>query len=106
MSKIRIAVQGCCHGELDSIFKKVQQIHSRKALDLLIILGDFQSIRDRKDMDSISVPPKYRKMGKFYKYYRNDIYKIPVPVLFIGGNHESMRHLMQLPYGGYVYPNI
>lgn len=106
MSKIRIAVQGCCHGELDSIFKKVQQIHSRKALDLLIILGDFQSIRDRKDMDSISVPPKYRKMGKFYKYYRNDIYKIPVPVLFIGGNHESMRHLMQLPYGGYVSPNI
>lgn len=106
MSKIRIAVQGCCHGELDSVFQKVEQIHSRKALDLLIILGDFQSIRDIKDMDSISVPPKYRKLGKFYKYYRNDIYKIPVPVLFIGGNHESMRHLMKLPYGGYVSPNI
>lgn len=106
MSKIRIAVQGCCHGELDSVFQKVEQIHSRKALDLLIILGDFQSIRDNKDMVSISIPPKYRKMGKFYKYYRNDIYKVPVPVLFIGGNHESMRHLMKLPYGGYVSPNI
>lgn len=106
MTKIRIAVQGCCHGELDTVFQKVRQLHSLKPLDLLIILGDFQSIRNKEDMNYISVPLKYRKMGDFHKYYSNDTCKIPVPVIFIGGNHESMKHLMELPYGGYVAPNI
>lgn len=106
MTKIRIAVQGCCHGELDAVFQKVRQLHSLKPLDLLIILGDFQSIRNKDDMNYISIPLKYRKMGDFYKYYSNDNCKVPVPVIFIGGNHESMRHLMELPHGGYVAPNI
>lgn len=106
MTKIRIAVQGCCHGELDVVFQKVRQLHSLKPLDLLIILGDFQSIRNKEDMNYISVPLKYRRLGDFYKYYSNDTCKVPVPVIFIGGNHESMKHLMELPYGGYVAPNI
>lgn len=105
MAKLRIAVQGCCHGELVNVYKTVSRMHSNKKIDLLIILGDFQSIRNQEDLKSISIPPKYLKMGDFHKYYNNELVA-PVPTIFIGGNHESMRHLMQLPYGGYVANNI
>lgn len=26
--------------------------------------------------------------------------------IFIGGNHEASNHLQELPYGGWVAPNI
>lgn len=106
MVKIRIAVQGCCHGELRQVFDKVRQLNGSSPIDLLIILGDFQSIRDEDDFQSISIPPKYRKYGDFNNYYHDDSLKPPVMTLFIGGNHESMRHLMLLPHGGYVANNI
>ncbi|CCK70943.1 RNA lariat debranching enzyme KNAG_0F02810 [Huiozyma naganishii CBS 8797] len=102
---MRIAVQGCCHGELDRVFKTVQRMNSRNKIDLLIILGDFQSIRKPKDFKSISIPPKYQKLGDFHKYYSRNT-PAPVPTIFIGGNHESMRHLMLLPYGGYAGKRI
>lgn len=103
---MRIAVQGCCHGELNQVFAKVAQIHERNPIDLLLILGDFQSIRDKNDFQSISIPKKYQKIGDFKEYYDNDELKPPVLTLFIGGNHEAMRHLMLLPHGGYVSRDI
>lgn len=106
MAKIRIAVEGCCHGELNQIFKKVSELHKKEPLDLLLVLGDFQSIRNENDLVSLSVPPKYQKMGDFHQYYNDDEFKPPCMTFFIGGNHESMRHLMLLPHGGFVAPNI
>lgn len=105
MTKLRIAVQGCCHGQLNQIYKEVARINSKTPIDLLIILGDFQSIRNAQDFKSIAIPPKYQKFGDFISYYNNEI-EAPVPTIFIGGNHESMRHLMLLPHGGYVAKNI
>lgn len=105
MTKLRIAVQGCCHGQLNQIYKEVSRIHAKTPIDLLIILGDFQSIRDGQDFKSIAIPPKYQRLGDFISYYNNEI-EAPVPTIFIGGNHESMRHLMLLPHGGYVAKNI
>lgn len=32
--------------------------------------------------------------------------KAPVLTIFIGGNHEASNHLQELPYGGWVAPNI
>lgn len=106
MGKVRIAVQGCCHGELNKVLEQVCKIHEENPLDLLLILGDFQSIRDETDLQSLSVPPKYQRMGDFHEYYMNDEFKLPCMTVFIGGNHESMRHLMLLPHGGYVAPNL
>lgn len=103
---MRIAIQGCCHGELNQVFQKVAQLHAQEPIDLLLILGDFQSIRDEADFQSISIPPKYQKFGDFRDYYHNDELKPPVLTLFIGGNHESMRHLMLLPHGGYVSRDV
>ena len=80
-------------------------MHSTNPIDLLIILGDFQSLRSIEDMSSISIPPKFQRMGDFHKYYNGELVA-PIPTIFIGGNHESMRHLMLLSHGGYVAKNI
>ena len=104
--QLRIAIEGCCHGELNNIFKEVSRLHQQNPIDLLIILGDFQSLRSTADFCSISIPPKYQKLGDFHNYYNNDTWGPPVPTLFIGGNHESMRHLMLLPHGGYASKDI
>eukprot|EP00798_Chlamydomonas_sp_ICE-L_P024892 gene24892-10557_t len=42
--KITIAIEGCCHGELDNIYGSIQhleKVEGRK-VDLLICCGDFQ----------------------------------------------------------------
>ncbi|KAL3231200.1 Lariat debranching enzyme [Nakaseomyces bracarensis] len=104
--KLRVAVQGCCHGELNKVFAAVDRMHRQNPIDLLIILGDFQSLRSPEDLKSISIPQKYQKMGDFHQYYQNDSFRAPVFTIIIGGNHESMRHLMELPYGGYIANNM
>ena len=104
---INIAVQGCCHGELEAIYQTVSHIQNLKGkkIDLLICCGDFQAVRDQADLESMAVPPKYRQMGVFHQYY-NGIKTAPVLTLFIGGNHEASRHLWELPFGGWVAPNM
>ncbi|VEU19347.1 DEKNAAC100874 [Brettanomyces naardenensis] len=95
-----IAIEGCCHGVLDQIYSRVP-----KNVELLIICGDFQSIRNKADMECISVPPKYRSMGDFQDYYTGKK-KAPVLTIFVGGNHEASNYLEELKYGGFVAPNI
>lgn len=40
-----------------------------------------------------------------FRYYSGEK-KAPVLTLFIGGNHEASNYLQELPYGGWVAPNI
>ena len=83
-------MEGCCHGELDKIYDVIGQLEEREGVtvDLLICCGDFQvllsdrnvrmikdqvfppisqAVRDKTDLNSMAVPPKYREMGSFYK---------------------------------------
>jgi lariat debranching enzyme len=41
---MKIAVEGCCHGELDAIYASIQRLETEKSqkVDLLLIGGDFQ----------------------------------------------------------------
>ena len=39
------------------------------------------------------------------RYYSGEK-KAPVLTIFIGGNHEASNYLQELPYGGWVAPNI
>ena len=41
---LQIAIEGCCHGELDKIYETMQQLEKQqqKKIDLLICCGDFQ----------------------------------------------------------------
>lgn len=98
-----IAVVGCTHGELDLIYERILQ--SGRTVDLLLCCGDFQAIRDSDDLQTIACPVKYRRMGDFEAYHKGT--KVaPVLTIFIGGNHESAGLMWQLPYGGWVAPNI
>lgn len=39
------------------------------------------------------------------RYYSGEK-KAPILTIFVGGNHEASNHLQELPYGGWVAPNI
>ncbi|KZC14718.1 Lariat debranching enzyme [Dufourea novaeangliae] len=104
---MRIAVEGCAHGELDIIYETIQEMEKvdKKKIDLLICCGDFQSTRNLSDLSCMAVPDKYKNMCTFYKYYSGE--KVaPVLTIFIGGNHEASNYLQELSYGGWVAPNI
>uniref|UniRef100_A0A8C3A670 Debranching RNA lariats 1 n=1 Tax=Cyclopterus lumpus TaxID=8103 RepID=A0A8C3A670_CYCLU len=104
---MKIAVEGCCHGELDKIYETIGYLEKKEAVkvDLLLCCGDFQAARNEGDMNCMAIPLKYRMMQTFYKYYSGEK-KAPVLTIFIGGNHEASNHLQELPYGGWVAPNI
>uniref|UniRef100_A0A5B6ZRQ0 Lariat debranching enzyme C-terminal domain-containing protein n=1 Tax=Davidia involucrata TaxID=16924 RepID=A0A5B6ZRQ0_DAVIN len=104
---MKIAVEGCMHGDLDNVYATLlylQEVEKTK-IDLLICCGDFQAIRNEKDLESLNVPPKYRSMNSFWKYYSGE--KVaPFPTIFIGGNHEASNYMWELYYGGWAAPDI
>ncbi|XP_028416958.1 lariat debranching enzyme-like [Dendronephthya gigantea] len=104
---MKIAVEGCAHGELETIYSVLENIQRRDniKIDLLLCCGDFQAVRNEVDLACMAVPLKYREMCSFYKYYSGEK-KAPILTIFIGGNHEASNHLWELPFGGWVAPNI
>ena len=104
---IRVAVEGCCHGELDAIYASVLETQRRNGItiDLLLICGDFQACRNEQDLNCMAVPQKYRSMASFYKYYSGEA-EAPILTIFVGGNHEASNHLCELYHGGWVAPKI
>ncbi|KAF7991999.1 hypothetical protein HCN44_010819 [Aphidius gifuensis] len=104
---MKIAVEGCAHGELEKIYNCLKEIEKNDniKIDLLICCGDFQSTRNLDDLSTMAVLDKYKDIGTFYKYYSGELIA-PVLTIFIGGNHEASNYLQELPYGGWVAPNI
>ncbi|KAI9360380.1 lariat debranching enzyme, C-terminal domain-containing protein [Zopfochytrium polystomum] len=104
---MRIAIEGCCHGELDKIYASLLAIERKESIkiDLLIICGDFQSIRNLGDLDMMACPEKHRTLGNFYEYY-SGAKTAPILTVFVGGNHEASNYLWELYHGGWVCPNI
>lgn len=102
-----IAVQGCSHGELNKIYKRLDQIKAESGLkpEILLCCGDFQPIRDEEDLNELSCPKKYRLFRDFIHYYNGDRIA-PILTIFIGGNHEAPDFLKNLYFGGWVAPNI
>lgn len=66
---MKIAVEGCCHGELDKIYETIAYLEKKEGVkvDLLLCCGDFQAVRNEEDMKCMAVPAKYRRMQSFYK---------------------------------------
>lgn len=50
-------------------------------------------------------PAPLQQLPCLRRYYSGEK-KAPVLTVFIGGNHEASNHLQELPYGGWVAPNI
>ncbi|KAJ5200686.1 hypothetical protein N7491_008508 [Penicillium cf. griseofulvum] len=108
MAPVRIAVEGCGHGSLNDIYETVDRKATEKgwdSVDLVIIGGDFQALRNANDATCLSVPDKFKQIGDFHEYYSGHRVA-PYLTLFIGGNHEASNHLSELYYGGWVAPNI
>ncbi|KAH7928638.1 DBR1-domain-containing protein [Leucogyrophana mollusca] len=104
---MKVAIEGCCHGALDAIYRHIETLEAKHnyLVDLLLICGDFQAIRNHRDLQCMAVPPKYRQLGDFHKYYTGE--KIaPVLTIVIGGNHEASNYLWELYHGGWLAPNI
>ncbi|KAI4159753.1 MAG: hypothetical protein L6R39_000310 [Caloplaca ligustica] len=105
---MRIAIEGCGHGTLHAIYASIQKtcdIQGWDGIDLLIIGGDFQAVRNSYDLNAMSVPAKYRAIGDFHEYY-SGARVAPYLTIFVGGNHEASNHLWELYYGGWVATNI
>ncbi|KAK4494184.1 hypothetical protein PRZ48_014482 [Zasmidium cellare] len=105
---VRLAIEGCGHGTLHAIYASVEEACKQKGwpgVDLLIIGGDFQSVRNAFDLNCVSMPPKYRSMCDFHEYYSGQR-TAPCLTVFVGGNHEASNYLFELYYGGWVAPNI
>ncbi|CEL61804.1 Lariat debranching enzyme OS=Schizosaccharomyces pombe (strain 972 / ATCC 24843) GN=dbr1 PE=3 SV=2 [Rhizoctonia solani AG-1 IB] len=104
---MKVAVAGCCHGHLDATYKQINDLENRNnyKVDLLLINGDFQAIRNHQDLLCMSVPDKYKKLGAFYKYYTGEE-KASVLTIVIGGNHEASNYMWELYHGGWLAPNI
>jgi len=66
---MKVAVEGCAHGELERIYDTIAGIEkdSGTKIDLLLCCGDFQSTRNLEDLQTMAVPKKYLDMCSFYK---------------------------------------
>lgn len=66
---MKIAVEGCAHGELDTIYETIGKIEKEKGykVELLLCCGDFESTRNLKDLKCMAGPEKYREMRSFFK---------------------------------------
>ncbi len=104
---MKLAIQGCSHGELDAIYASVLRIERERSIhiDALLLCGDFQAVRNPADLHALSVPPKYRQLGEFHAYYAGRKLA-PVLTLVIGGNHEASNYMHELYHGGWLAPNI
>ncbi|KAH7095722.1 lariat debranching enzyme [Paraphoma chrysanthemicola] len=105
---LRIAVEGCGHGVLHEIYASVAKSCELKGwpdVDLLIIGGDFQAVRNAMDLKAVSMPTKYYAMHDFHEYY-SGMRNAPYLTIFIGGNHEASNYMWELYYGGWAAPRI
>lgn len=66
---MKIAIEGCAHGELEQIYDTITHIEQQESIkiDLLLCCGDFQSTRNQNDLHCMAVPRKYHSMCSFYK---------------------------------------
>ncbi|KAF8599429.1 DBR1-domain-containing protein [Ceratobasidium sp. AG-I] len=104
---MKVAVAGCCHGALDATYKQVHELETQNnyKIDLVLINGDFQAVRNHQDLECMASPDRHKKLGDFYKYYTGEA-TAPVLTLVVGGNHEASNYMWELYHGGWLAPNI
>ncbi|KAJ6590934.1 lariat debranching enzyme, C-terminal domain-containing protein [Mycena vulgaris] len=108
---MRIAVVGCSHGGLDTIYKTIHRVDSdsKKSgelpVELLLCCGDFQATRCNADLYTMKAPTKFRLLRDFHNYYAGRK-KAPILTIVVGGNHEAMGHFWECYHGGWLAPNI
>eukprot|EP00768_Dysnectes_brevis_P003460 gnl/Dysnectes_brevis/2469_a2952_1207.p1 GENE.gnl/Dysnectes_brevis/2469_a2952_1207~~gnl/Dysnectes_brevis/2469_a2952_1207.p1 ORF type:complete len:401 (-),score=88.92 gnl/Dysnectes_brevis/2469_a2952_1207:30-1232(-) len=98
---------GCIHGSWEQLINEVNDLDDD--VSFVLCTGDLQMFRNLDDMASASIPQKYWSEGSFWKLYTQDKDHplVPkIPIITIAGNHESTSYLAEIPFGGWVAPNV
>ena len=100
-----IAIVGDVHGHQDLMVQAVMdwQEQNHESIDLILSVGDFQTMRDEIDMRAMACPAKYQQIGDYPAYHAGER-TFPAEVVFIGGNHEAYNWLETMPLGGALAP--
>lgn len=100
------AAVGDVHGAMHAMERLLDawELEQRRRIDFVLQVGDFEPHRNQSDLDSASIPKKYRSVGDFPDFHEERA-AFRRPVYFIGGNHEPYGHLETIPKGGQVAPN-
>ena len=104
---VNFAVFGDIHGRQDSMYECAieWEKESNRAIDAVLQLGDFETIRGDSDFSHYYAPKKYHHISDFSEYY-SGLKEAPFLTVFIGGNHEAWGVLKKHNSGGFVAPNI
>ncbi|KAJ7439510.1 Metallo-dependent phosphatase-like protein [Mycena latifolia] len=108
---MRIAVVGCSHGGLDTLYKTIRQVDSEAKkrgelpVELLLCCGDIEAMRRNADLYTMKALSKFRVLRDFHNYYAGRK-RAPIPTIVVGGNHEAMGHMWECYHGGWLAPNI
>jgi Icc-related predicted phosphoesterase len=76
----------------------------QRHIDFVLQVGDFEPHRHARDLQSASIPKRYRDLGDFPAFHHGSA-TFDWPVTFIGGNHEPFGFLEEMPRGGRAAPN-
>lgn len=104
---LRAAVFGDVHGRQDLMYIAAldwQERH-KKSIDVILQVGDFETIRNEDDLTYYFAPKKYHKISEIADYC-NGRAKVPILTVFIGGNHEAWGVLADKHQGGYICPKV
>ena len=102
---MRIAVFGDIHGHWIDLKDAVLRLNGAAPLDLVLQCGDAQPFRNEADLEYMDCPKKYRQGGDFWWFFLGEE-QFPLPMIFIGGNHEPWNYLDENRDGGILVPNI
>jgi lariat debranching enzyme len=102
---VTFASVGDVHGDMHAMVRLLDEWEKQRGrtLDFVLQVGDFEPHRHEQDLESASIPTKYRSLGDFPDFHAGRA-SFRWPVYFIGGNHEPYGFLETIPGGGEVAP--
>lgn len=103
----RIAVFGDVHGKQNLMYRAAEdwQERNNKSIDLVLQVGDFETITKPEDLEHYYAPAKYHHISEITEYCKG-LQKAPFFTIFIGGNHEAWGALKKHNNGGFICPRV
>jgi len=105
--EVNFAVVGDVHSKQDAMYGAALQWEqdNQKAIDAILQVGDFETIRNEADLAHYHAPQKYHKISDFADYFTGEK-EAPFLTVFTGGNHEAWGVLAKHNAGGFLAPNV
>lgn len=103
---VLFAAVGDVHGHMHAMVRLLcgWEAKTGRTISFVLQVGDFEPIRDERDLETMDAPAKFRVVGDFPDF-RAGRAAFPWPVYFIGGNHEPYGFLDEMPDGGDAIDN-